>query len=658
MSAQQVEEQHDEVAARPVEPVAAPEPLAGVEVRRNAAVGAAIGVAAAAVAIGYLGRAAGSGSVLEWTVCVVMGVLAVVFLRSLFDARTPLLVIDDLGVRMRLARSWRGLPWDAVESVAVQPRRGLLHDGRVVVQLHHSERAVEGLDGRARRQAALNRRRYGATLAVPLGLTTRVVGADAEEIADRVTTLSEGRAAVVTLVTGRAALGERREDVEPDLEPDIEPDIEPAPSPELDVDLASSAQPPLVTGRAARDGQPQRRARWLRRSGRPDSRVGLDEGAAEDVEAQDVEAQDVEAQVHEAQGPADLDPGVASTGSTAYVDVPGDRSEDELEPPTAPVALRRIGEVTTAVTTAVTGAVSGAVSKAVAPVHDREGADSTVRAIARLGEPVAPLVIDDFRPEPAYDPVIGPELAAARTRVGLSVDELADRTRIRPHVIESIEVDDFAPCGGDFYARGHIRTLARVLGKDPVPLLDRFEDRYASGPVNARTVFEAELSTGRVASMRRTSGGPNWALLVGAVLALVLVWSLVRLLAGSGAEVLQDPPPMLNGSGGIGAGVEPHHPGSAAAGGAAAGRAAAAPVPTTLSAVGGGTDVVVRDAGGAVVFHGALAVGEVRRLRVRPPVTVMAGDGSVVSVSLAGRDLGPVGDAQARATRTYHRPPR
>ena len=75
-----------------------------------------------------------------------------------------------------------------------------------------------------------------------------------------------------------------------------------------------------------------------------------------------------------------------------------------------------------------------------------------------------PLVIDDFAVEPAADPVVGPELAAARTRLGLTVDQLAERTRIRPHVIESIEVDDFAPCGGDFYARGHLRTLARVLG--------------------------------------------------------------------------------------------------------------------------------------------------------------------------------------------------
>ena len=94
-----------------------------------------------------------------------------------------------------------------------------------------------------------------------------------------------------------------------------------------------------------------------------------------------------------------------------------------------------------------------------------------VRPIARAGSSVEPIVIDEYAVEPAEDPVIGPELAAARTRLGLTVDQLAERTRIRPHVIESIEVDDFAPCGGDFYARGHLRTLARVLGIDVTPLL-------------------------------------------------------------------------------------------------------------------------------------------------------------------------------------------
>ena len=176
-----------------------------------------------------------------------------------------------------------------------------------------------------------------------------------------------------------------------------------------------------------------------------------------------------------------------------------------------------------------------------------------VRPISTLGEPVEALVIDDFVTEPAYDPVIGPELAAARTRVGLSVDELAERTRIRPHVIESIEVDDFAPCGGDFYARGHLRTLARVLGREPGPLLEQFDQRYATAPINARRVFEAELATGMTGSMRSTvGGGPNWALMVGVVLALVMTWGVIRLFAAQPQENLQELAPVLNGSAGVG----------------------------------------------------------------------------------------------------------
>ena len=165
------------------------------------------------------------------------------------------------------------------------------------------------------------------------------------------------------------------------------------------------------------------------------------------------------------------------------------------------------------------------------------------------GEPVEPLVLDDFEVEPAEDPVIGPELAAARTRLGLSVDQLADRTRIRPHVIEAVEVDDFEPCGGDFYARGHLRTLARVLGIDVAPLLASYDERYAHAPINPRRVFEAELATGANGSIRGTRGGPNWSVLVAVVMALVLAWSIARLVMDTPPE-LRGTTPVLNGSGG------------------------------------------------------------------------------------------------------------
>ncbi len=247
-----------------------------------------------------------------------------------------------------------------------------------------------------------------------------------------------------------------------------------------------------------------------------------------------------------------------------------------------------------------------------------------VSPIAKAGHAVEPLLIDDHAIEPADDPVIGPELHAARTRLGLTVDGLAERTRIRPHVIESVEVDDFAPCGGDFYARGHLRTLARVLGIDVTPLLAAYDERYADAPINPRRVFEAELATGSHGSIRGTRGGPNWSVLVAAVMALVLAWSVVRLVMDGPVE-LRDAP-ALNGSAGVDNGQ---------------GRAAPE-VPVRLVAEGGGARVVVRDGTGAVVFSGNLAFGETRTFQVSPPVRVQTSDGSLTA-DVDGEDRGSLG---------------
>ncbi len=241
------------------------------------------------------------------------------------------------------------------------------------------------------------------------------------------------------------------------------------------------------------------------------------------------------------------------------------------------------------------------------------------------------LVIEQVGVEPADDPIVGPQLAAARTRLGLTVDALAERTRIRPHVIESIEVDDFAPCGGDFYARGHLRTLARVLGVDAAPLLEAYDERYADAPINARRVFEAELATGHDGPIRSTRGGPNWSVLVAAVMALILIWSIARLIMDSPVELHSKP--VLNGSPSA-----QTHPGPA--------------VPVVLDAAEGGTHVVVRDAAGEVVFNGDLPYGATKSLKASPPVRVQSSDGSL-KVSVDGQDEGPLGAAGQPAQNTF-----
>jgi cytoskeletal protein RodZ len=86
---------------------------------------------------------------------------------------------------------------------------------------------------------------------------------------------------------------------------------------------------------------------------------------------------------------------------------------------------------------------------------------------------------------------IGDTLADARRQAGLTITQVSQRTRIRESIIRAIEQGDFSPCGGDFYARGHIRSIASVVGADPVPLIREYDEEH--GPptaMRAAQVFE------------------------------------------------------------------------------------------------------------------------------------------------------------------------
>jgi hypothetical protein len=538
-----------------------------VEVTRNGLVAGSLGVLAAGVAIAYLARAWSTGAALDWVFAAGLGAVAVGWLLSLLDSRAPLLVADAQGVRIRLGRTWHGLPWTAVREVEHQPRRGLLRDGRLVVHPHNPERFESELDAGGRRQVALARRVHGASLAIPLGVTTRVRGA-VEDLAAALRAVSADAVAVV----------------EPLPVPEVTESDEVAESNESAGSAegaaeASAEHPAVVTD------DPDATQAWV-----------LDLRETVDGDVDDV-ADDVDMAVVAAPEPVrDLRPARRSEVSVLIDDL----------------------------------AEEGA------PAEEGRTWDHRVRPIAQEGEPVEPLVIDDFTVEPADDPVIGPELAAARTRLGLGVDQLAERTRIRPHVIESIEVDDFAPCGGDFYARGHLRTLARVLGIDAAPLLTSYDERYSNAPVNPRRVFEAELATGANGSIRATRGGPNWSVLVAAVMAVVLCWSIARLVMDSPADIRPDQP-VLNGSGG-----------PAGAGGASV----AEPVPVVVATPDGGAHVVVRDGAGEIVFKGSLAAGQSKELEASPPVRVQSSDGAA-TVALDGAKPRRVGEQGVAGQSTF-----
>jgi len=110
---------------------------------------------------------------------------------------------------------------------------------------------------------------------------------------------------------------------------------------------------------------------------------------------------------------------------------------------------------------------------------------------------------------------IGETLAGARSQAGLTIADVSARTRIREGLIRAIEHDDFAACGGDFYARGHIRAIAAVVGTDADALIREYDTAHPS----ARPKRLEDLPR-RPAVRRRPSRAAG---LAGAVLMLAVI---------------------------------------------------------------------------------------------------------------------------------------
>ena len=73
---------------------------------------------------------------------------------------------------------------------------------------------------------------------------------------------------------------------------------------------------------------------------------------------------------------------------------------------------------------------------------------------------------------------LGSMISKARLDARLSIEDLSASTNIRVPLLREMEANNFANCGGETYARGHIRNIAQRLGIDPQIFLTAFEDEH------------------------------------------------------------------------------------------------------------------------------------------------------------------------------------
>jgi len=115
---------------------------------------------------------------------------------------------------------------------------------------------------------------------------------------------------------------------------------------------------------------------------------------------------------------------------------------------------------------------------------------------------------------------VGAALGAARRRLGLAEDDIAQFTRVRSAYIAAIETFDFDTLPARPFVVGYVRAYAMALGLEPEAVVARF---HAEAPeVDGKLRPPGGVSYDRFASIRRL-------LVVGAVVVgAVIVWNVAR----------------------------------------------------------------------------------------------------------------------------------
>lgn len=222
---------------------------------------------------------------------------------------------------------------------------------------------------------------------------------------------------------------------------------------------------------------------------------------------------------------------------------------------------------------------------------------------------------------------VGLQLLNARESAGLSIEAIANQTFIRPEVIRDLEKDNFNSAGGIAYARGHIRTIAKLVHLDADALVQDFE--LLTGETD-RPMIDL-LTENNVTTLRREFPKISYKAMSGVaaavVLGLILVPAISSFTHSSPKKAPSASAPQA----------------SSNAGDLTAVAAKSSDVGVVLTGENGQSWVGVTDASGKQIFSGLVIQGEVKTFSDNQQLYFVIGNAGAVNLRVNGKDLGTPG---------------
>ena len=242
---------------------------------------------------------------------------------------------------------------------------------------------------------------------------------------------------------------------------------------------------------------------------------------------------------------------------------------------------------------------------------------------------------------------LGEVLSSARAASHLSIDELSALTSIRSGLIAEIEKNNFAHCGGDIYARGHLRNLAPKIGLDPIELIRLYDLEHS---MESRSINEM-LIENNVTKVPHERKRMSWKVPAAASILIVVVLAVVQIVI---TNLNSDSPakPVAIASESPSPTTEPTTEPTAEPSDNASTSPATGGVSLTINAVRGNSriDIVIN---GVHVEKGSIFQGESKSYTSDTSISVYFSNPAGLDVTLNGELLPALGGQNQEVRRTF-----
>jgi cytoskeletal protein RodZ len=236
---------------------------------------------------------------------------------------------------------------------------------------------------------------------------------------------------------------------------------------------------------------------------------------------------------------------------------------------------------------------------------------------------------------------LGEVLASARSSTGLSIEDLASITSIRPGLLAEIEKNNFSHCGGDIYARGHLRNIAPKIGLDANQLVELYNQEHS---VESRSINEM-LVENNVARVPHEKKNLSWKVPAAFSIAIVLVVAVVQIVI---SNVSSDSTPRTP----VTASPTPSATPSTLPSESATTPVVGEGVEMSITAARGSSliDIVVD---GKHVFKGSIFQGETKSFTSETSISIYFSNPAGLDVTVNGEVLAPLGGQNEEVRRTF-----